>query len=142
MSMSVENAMVKFFGELDRYTCSKKFPGGMVVHFNPVGESGYYIGTLTAYNEQGEKSDKAIPFQKYMKTVNEIEDLLQPYQGYEFTGILVGWNPTTYVKSFLFNKKVHRLFFLHHADVLKFIESYTTPERIAAREADVVVTFG
>lgn len=142
MGINVEKAMTLFLEDLKKYDCTKKFAGGMVLHICPVGDSGYYIGTLTAYDESGLKSEKAVPFNKYIKIVNEIEDLIEPYQTQGFTGRLAGWNPAPVVRSFLYHKKVHRLFFLEERQVLPFLKNYTQPERKQDREVDVVVTFG
>lgn len=142
MSMAVEKAMEKFVEDLKKYECTKKFPGGMVLHFSPVGERGFFIGTLTAYDKNGLKSERAFPLKQFMKVVNEIEDLLKAHQTTSFTGILVGWNPTRFVKSFCYNKKVHRLFFLEESELMDFIREFTRPDRVAQREVDVVVTIG
>lgn len=145
MSVNVDKAMELFSEELNQYSCKKKLSGGVVLHLSPLGNSGYYIGTLTAYDNNGLKSEKAIPFEKFIQAINEIEDLIEQYQVNGFTGRLVGWNPSTIVKKFLYEKKVHRLFFLAEGDVLKFMKHYTSKIRVDSRlenDIDVAVLFG
>lgn len=138
MSITVEKTMEIYLEELRQYQCSHRFAGGMVMHMTPVGDSGFWIGTLTAYDRNGMKSESAVPFNQYIKIVNEVEDLLSPYQTRGFNGKLVGWNPSQTVKSFLYNKKVHRLFFLEEQHVLPFIKSYTKPVRVQKRKEEAV----
>jgi hypothetical protein len=145
MSINVEKAMELFGKELYQYKCTKKLSGGVVLHIAPLGSSGYYVGTFTAYDKTGLKSEKAMPFNQYIRTVNEIEDLIEPYQINGFTGRLVGWNPSPVVKNFLYEKKVHRLFFLAETDVLAFMKNYTSQVRVDARAdegVEVIVMFG
>lgn len=142
MSVTVEKAMKTFLDELRQYRCNLSYSGGIVLHFAPVGDTGFYVGTLTAYDENGLKSENAIPFNQFIQVVNEIEDLLEPYKTKEFTGTLEGWNADGIIKSFLYNKKVHRVFFLEEQQVLPFVKSYTNPARVAKRDVDVIVTFG
>lgn len=145
MLLTVEKAMSVFENELKEYKCHKKFSGGVVLHINPVGNTGFYIGTLTAYDKSGLKSEQAIPFQKFIKVINQLENLLSQYQTTSFTGRLEGWNPTEKVREFLYEKKVHRLFFLAEDAVLNFMEDYTSKKYIAYRlenDVDVLVMFG
>jgi len=144
-NVNVEKAMELYKDELIGYECTKKIAGGVVIHFSPVGQSGYFIGTFTAYDRNGLKSERALPFDKYIRIVNEVEDLLEPYQVNGFTGRLAGWNATPYVKSFLFHKKVHRLFFLNETHVLSFVKRYTG-KKLARKRAElgveIVIMFG
>lgn len=143
--IGIEKALELFGEELKHYHNKKRLPGGVVVHLAPVGNTGYFIGTLTCYNEEGLKSENALPFQKFIRIANEIEDLIAPYQTNGFTGRLVGWNPTPKVRDFLYKKKTHRLFFLEEHHVLPFVKSFTSDVRTAARKEhgiDVVVMVG
>lgn len=145
MTVSVDKAMSLFGKALQEYECTKKLTGGVVLHLAPVGITGYYVGTITAYDVNGMKSERALPFSKYIRLVNEIEDLITPYQEQSFTGRLVGWNPTPIVKNFLYEKKVHRLFFLSENNVLTFLNNYTSKMRIENRISegyDVAVMYG
>lgn len=145
MSITVEKAMELFSKELDEYKNHKKLSGGIVLHLNALGDTGYYIGTLTCYNEKGLKSENAVPFNKFIRVVNEIESLIAPLQVNDFTGRIFGWNPTERVGKFLYDKKVHRIFFLPEQSVLTFMKKYTSSERTKSRlkdGIDVLVMMG
>jgi len=145
MTMSVEKTIETFGEELNHYKSDKCVANGVVLHMAPVGDSGYYVGTFTCYDANGLKSERALPFDKYIRVVNEIEDLITPYQTNTFTGRLVGHNPTPRVREFLYTKKVHRMFFLNETNVMNFVKNFTSKIRVDARAADgidVLVIFG
>lgn len=146
----VEDAMIELAPHLKKYRCAQVLPNGVVVHLFPLGDTGYVVGTFTAYNADGLKSEKALPFSKFMRLVEELEKEILPKFRYPdgFAGWLVGWNVRAfrYIDSFLLRKKVHRVFFLHESDVYPFLKAYTDPIRVKRRlletETDVVVMFG
>lgn len=143
--MEINDVMKTYLEELKDYNCDVKYPGGMVLHLAPVGKTGFCIGTLTGYDEDGFKSEKAIPFSEFIEVVNEIENLIGVYGTLEFTGILAGWKAEGYLKNFLYHKKVHRVFFLEESCVLPFLKSYSHPARKRRRKnlgVDVMVNFG
>lgn len=141
MTLGIEAMMEAYEEELKECEFSKSYPGGMTLHFSPVGSTGYYIGTLTAYNSDGEKSEYAIPFNDFIDVINEIESLLRAYRTNNFTGQLVGNGATGVIKNFLFDKKVHRIFFLDEDKVLPFVKTFMSQERTRNRAVDVVVLF-
>jgi hypothetical protein len=143
--MNVEQVMEIYSKELSSYEKCVKYPDGMVLHISTLGNTGYYIGTLTAYDREGKKSENAFPLSTFMNVVSEIESLLKIHRTLDFTGQLIGWNPTSRVKNFLYNKKVHRFFFIPEDSVLPFVKSFTHESRIAERKnmgVDLLVVFG
>jgi len=131
---NVETAMNLFKNELGEYVCSKKVSSGVVLHISPLGETGYCIGTFTAYGDDARKTENAMPFRKYIKVINQLEALLEEYQDNGFTGRLVGWNPPTLIKEFLYEKKIHRFFFLTEESVVEFMKAYTSKARLKYRK--------
>lgn len=143
--VNVEKAMELFSTELKNYQNHKKIAGGVVLHLDSLGDTGYYVGTITCYNSKGLKSENAIPFNKFIRIINEVEELISPYQTNGFTGRIVGWNPTHNVREFLYEKKVHRLFFLSEQSILTFLKQYTSNKRTQDRlkeDIDVLVMMG
>lgn len=119
--------------------------GGMVLTLLPVGDDQHWIGMLTAYDKDGLKSENAVSFNLFMRIVNELENVLADYRVSQITGKLFGWKPSIAIKQFLYNKKVHRLFFLEESHVLSFLKEYTEPSRSEKRTkelVDVVVLIG
>ncbi len=134
MSKNVETAMNLFKKELEEYACTKKVASGAVLHLSPLGETGYCIGTFTAYGDDARKSESAMPFRQYIKVINQLETLLEEYQANDFVGRLVGWNPPTLIKEFLYEKKVHRFFFINEDDVMEFMKKYSSKSRVKYRK--------
>lgn len=143
---TVEQALYTYADALANYEGTKKYAGGAVLHFAPMEGTNLFVATFTAYDENGKKSERALPFNKYIKIVNEIEDVLQFYKrNTGFLGRLVGWNPTHLVREFLFEKKVHRMFMIHEDDVIPFIKEYTDKSRVKKRVkmgAEVLIVVG
>lgn len=138
--MNVDKFMETYKAELKSYKIGITYSEGFVLHIAPLGGSGYYIGTLTAYNKDGLKSEHAFPIRQYMRIIDEIESLLE-----ECSSGLHGFKPTSIVKEFLYRKKAHRLFFLSESNVLPFIKTYMSTSRKADREErgiEVIVSFG
>jgi hypothetical protein len=122
MSRAVEQAVVDYQDELKSYRKPKKELRSCVsFHIAPVGSAGIFLFTLTCYDEDGLKSEKAVPFPIFINLLNELEEILKSYRRRSFTGRVVGWNPPEHLRDFLYRKKVHRLFFLEEDDVLPFV---------------------
>jgi hypothetical protein len=84
------------------------------------------------------KSENAVSFSNFMKIVGELENVLADYRVSPVTGRLFGWKPAKYLQNFLYNKKVHRLFFLEESQVFSFLREYTDYERADKRNKEVV----
>lgn len=143
--MNVEQAMETYKYELKNYKVGIKCPDSFVLHISPLTGSSLYVGTLTAYDVNGLKSERAFPLDAFMRVISELEALLRINASYECTGRLIGWNPTVSVKDFLYKKKAHRLFFLEEHKVLSFLKTYSSPSRKVEREqngTEVIVSFG
>lgn len=143
--MNVEQVMETYKAELKNYKVGIKCPDSFVLHIAPLHGSGLYLGTLTAYDVNGLKSERAFPLASFMRIISELEALLKVNAGDQCTGKIFGFNPIPMVKDFLYKKKVHRLFFLEEQNVLTFLRTYTSPSRKAEREqngTEVIVTFG
>lgn len=136
--LAVEKALKTFESELSGYELSKRLPGGVVLHLASIGETGYFIGTVTAFNSEGVKSEHALPFRKFMRIIEELEHLASAYRKAPFTGAVVGWKPKATLEKFLFEKKVHRLFFLNEESVLPFLKVYGNAARKEQRDRDGV----
>ena len=141
----VEKALEVFESELASYDMTKTLPNGVILHLASLGDTGYFACTLTAFNGEGVKSEHALPFRKFMRIVEELEALAYAYRREPFTGQVVGWKPKRLLERFLFEKKVHRLFFLNEESVLPFVKTYGSSSRKEQRERDgvnVVVMVG
>lgn len=138
--MNIDKFMETYKAELKSYKIGITYSEGFVLHIAPLGGSGYYVGTLTAYNKDGLKSENAFPIKQYMRIIEEIESLLD-----ECSSELHGYKPSPLIKEFLYKKKAHRLFFLSEKNVLPFIKTYMSPSRKADRDErgiEVIVSFG
>lgn len=144
--MDIHDFMETYAEELNDYKCDFKLPGGIVLHIAPVGETGYYVGTLTGYNKEGQKSADAIPSDIWLNLINDIEQLIKPLATKPFTGKLVGHKAIgSNVISFLLKKQVHRFFFLEEQNMLKFLKSYNHYSRSERRRNSgitIITVFG
>ncbi|QKE56527.1 hypothetical protein [Bacillus phage YungSlug] len=144
MIMTTETIFDVYKNELSAYVCKDKLPNGAVLHLARLGESEVYIGTLTCFNKEGLKDERALPFQTFINVVNQLENFLGNYKNTAYTGRVIGWNPTEKVKDFLYEKKVHRVFFIRRADVFRFLEEYTGKEATFERsqfDVNMALTF-
>jgi hypothetical protein len=135
-TMTVDNAMRSFHWELREYDNHDAYPGGVVIHLAPLGKTGFYVGTFTAYNHNGLKSQDALRFSDFLNITSELENTLKQYDTHGFTGKVVGWKPSQSIKNFLHEKKAHRLFFLHQSQVLEFVNEYMSVKRKEKRKRE------
>lgn len=123
-------------------------PGGIVITLKRIENTDVVIGAFTAFDGSGVKTERALPFNKYINVINELEDVLSMNSSTNdlVFGRVVGWNPTPVLKNFLLDKHIHRLFFLKASDVGSFLMDYTSKNRVAYRKntigVNVLVTVG
>ncbi|MNW28092.1 hypothetical protein D3C74_49040 [compost metagenome] len=120
---SVEKYMRDNLNSLKSYKPSSHISPGLNINLSPVGDGSIYLGTFTGYGDSLLKSANATPFSDFMNVVNVCDAALLSYRSLPFTGKMVGYQPTDLVRSFLYHKKAHRLFFLRATDVLPFVSS-------------------
>lgn len=126
--------------QLSQYKVTLKHPG-VVVHLYPLEGTTETLGTITVYDDEGKKSDKALPLDKFLEIVDLVEtSMIYATDGERFK--VLGWKPNQKVMDFLFSKRIHRFFFLNEDNVLDFMRRLSEGYREKGIEAKLIIVYG
>lgn len=142
--VSIEKFIKDHFPAFYEYKVDPKVTGRcMYFHLVPLGDSGLCLGTLTAFDEKGQRSWKAFPRESFKNFMKGFERILKKYQkNTDYLGKMYGWTgrgTNTYVSSFLKHKGVMRFFLIDRKDAGKFVREYQNHYYL--KDYDVPVEF-
>lgn len=142
--MSIEKIINDYFPAFYEYKVDPKVKERcMYFHLVPLGDSGLCLGTLTAFDDNGQRSWKTFSKKSFRDFMKGFEQILKKYQNNtDYLGKMYGWTArevNTYVRSFIKHKNVMRFFLIDRKDAGKFVREYQNHYYL--KDYDVPVEF-